>query len=341
MKDVTHCIRCNSSYEAMLKQCPKCGTPNYQYHRFSSSNNYYLESENEVDKILKALDNANRRRILKFLIHQGKKSRREIADELNVSLEAAVKHCDQLIDIGVISETGESNSERGGGYITKYYIVKEQLREVLRKIAKFLIPEQPEVIEVQQSVNRTLDKARDNIRKATDEAIKDIPHYTNIVKECQEQSLQAAGEITDNYIESQREIINSIQGAWKPYLGNTNGIYYYYPWFSPQRMADVYSTMASSFTDYMTSAARIGFNNVIANMEASKISMRQARDNAKLLSKIGINPAKAFGGILPGTILPEEGTIVSPTIVNVIPKAATDTNLSSEMTEILELATNT
>ena len=35
--------------------------------------------------------------------------------------------------------------------------------------------------------------------------------------------------ITDNYIESQKEIINSTQGAWRPYLGNTNtnGMYCY------------------------------------------------------------------------------------------------------------------
>jgi hypothetical protein len=34
-------------------------------------------------------------------------------------------------------------------------------------------------------------------------------------------------DITDNYIESQKEIIKSTQGAWKPYLGNTNGMYCY------------------------------------------------------------------------------------------------------------------
>src|SRR5690349_8699818 len=48
------------------------------------------------DNLLGALDNPNRRRILKFLL-QGEKSRREISDEINVSLEATTRHCDQLI----------------------------------------------------------------------------------------------------------------------------------------------------------------------------------------------------------------------------------------------------
>ena len=50
--------------------------------------------------------------------------------------------------------------------------------------------------------------------------------------------------------------------------------------------------MASCFTDYMTSAARIGFNNILENMELSKILLRQAGNNAKLLSKIGITLQK-------------------------------------------------
>ena len=33
----------------------------------------------------------------------------------------------------------------------------------------------------------------------------------------EEQSLQAVKEISEQYIESQKAIINSIQSAWKPY----------------------------------------------------------------------------------------------------------------------------
>ena len=39
-------------------------------------------------------------------------------------------------------------------------------------------------------------------------------------------------------------------------------------------------------------------------------------------------------------MLSKEGAVVPPTIVNVIPKAANDINLISEMMEILQLATN-
>ncbi len=50
----------------------------------------------------------------------------------------------------------------------------------------------------QQSVNRALEQARHNIRKSADEARSQIPRYTQVVNEYQEQAMQAAREIADN-----------------------------------------------------------------------------------------------------------------------------------------------
>src|SRR5918997_5098328 len=78
----------------------------------------------------------------------------------------------------------------------------------------------------QEIVNRVLDETRDNIRRATDEIRREIPHYTQTVNDYLEQTNQAAGEIADNYIESQREFINSFQSAWVPYIENAYGAYW-------------------------------------------------------------------------------------------------------------------
>ena len=53
------------------------------------------------------------------------------------------------------------------------------------------------------------------IRKP-EEARKDIPCSTHIVNEYQEETIQAAIQMADNYLESQREIINSVQSALVP-----------------------------------------------------------------------------------------------------------------------------
>ena len=59
-----------------------------------------------------------------------------------------------------------------------------------------------------------LEETRDNIRKSTDEARKDIPRFTQAASEYQEQTIEAAREmaareIADTLLESQKQILGS------------------------------------------------------------------------------------------------------------------------------------
>jgi hypothetical protein len=146
--------------------------------------------------------------------------------------------------------------------------------------------------EKQQVINRALDETKDNIRKATDEAKREIPRYTQTVNDYQEQTIQAAREIADNYIETQKEVINSLQSAWIPQLENTYGVYL--TAVSPRRLTEVYARMVSSFADNTIAVSRLANNVVFANMEAFRTSIQHAKDNVKELSRIGVNAAKTF-----------------------------------------------
>ena len=139
-------------------------------------------------------------------------------------------------------------------------------------------------------INRALNETKDNIRKTIDEARSQIPRYTQSVNDYQEQTIQAAREIADNYLESQKEIINSFQSAWSPYAENlfrTN-------WMSPRNVAELYANMVSSFANNMIAATRLTNNIIFTNMEVFKTSIQQAKDNTKELSRIGVNTAKTF-----------------------------------------------
>ena len=74
-----------------------------------------------------------------------------------------------------------------------------------------------------ESVNRSLDETKDNIKKSIDESKNQIPRINNIVNKPQEQSLQTAKEVSEEYIDSQKEIISSLQSAWKPYCEALTG----------------------------------------------------------------------------------------------------------------------
>jgi hypothetical protein len=147
--------------------------------------------------------------------------------------------------------------------------------------------------EQQYAVNRSLDETKDNIKKTTDQARKDIPRYTQAVGDYQEQTIQAAREIADNYIESQREIINSVQSAWLPQVEAANRAFIS-SWISPRRLADNYARVVSSFADNTIAATRVINNAIFANLEVFKTSVQNTRDNVKEWSRVGVNAAKSF-----------------------------------------------
>ncbi len=76
--------------------------------------------------------------------------------------------------------------------------------------------------DLSESINRSLDQTKDNINRSIDESRNQIPRYNNIVNSYQEQSLQTAKEISEEYIESQKAVINSLQSAWRPYSESFN-----------------------------------------------------------------------------------------------------------------------
>lgn len=144
-------------------------------------------------------------------------------------------------------------------------------------------------------VNRSLDETRDNIRRSIDESRSQIPRYTQAISDYQEQTIQAAREIADNYVESQKQIINSFQSVLTPYGENVNDITANWATlFSPRRVSEVYANIVSNFANNVITATRVTNNMIFGNMEAFKTSLQQAKDSAKEFSRIGVNVAKTF-----------------------------------------------
>jgi len=170
---------------------------------------------------------------------------------------------------------------------------KEQRRQEEVTSAERLHQAKVQQREQQQSINKALDETKDNIRRTTDEAKKDIPHYTQIVNEYQEESVQAARQMADNYLESQREIINSMQSALVPQIEAANRALTS-NWTSPRHVAEHYARLVSAFADNMIAVTKLVNNAMFANLEAFKRSVQTARDNVKEISRIGVSSTKTF-----------------------------------------------
>jgi hypothetical protein len=136
--------------------------------------------------------------------------------------------------------------------------------------------------EQQQAVNKVLDETIDNIKKTTNEARKEIPQYTQIVNDYQENTIQAIREITDNFVESQKDILaNSLQ-LWSDWT------------VAPRQIAENYGKMVTSFADNAVAVTRVINNTIFANIDSVNTSVKHTKENIKELSKIGANTVKAF-----------------------------------------------
>jgi catalase (peroxidase I) len=165
--------------------------------------------------------------------------------------------------------------------------------------------------EQQQSINKALDETKDNIRRTTDEARKDIPHYTQIVNEYQEETIQAARQMADNYLELQREIINSMQSALVPQIEAANRALTS-NWTSPRHVTEHYARLVTAFADNTIAVTKLVNNAMFANLEAFKTSVQTARDNVKEISRIGVSSAKTFEQVSRDTTANATTTTFSP-----------------------------
>jgi hypothetical protein len=147
--------------------------------------------------------------------------------------------------------------------------------------------------EQQEAINRTLDQTRNNIKRTVNEAQKDISNYAQQAINLQEKAFEITRDIADDYIESQKEIINSFNHSiWTPYIENvanrTSGLSGV---FSPSR-AEVYGNTFTNIVDNFVTATRLANKAIFANAELINTSLQQTRNNVREFSKIGVNAAK-------------------------------------------------
>jgi hypothetical protein len=143
-----------------------------------------------------------------------------------------------------------------------------------------------------KSVNRSLDETKQNINRSIEESRNQIPRFNEIVNSYQEQSLQTAKEISEEYIESQKAVINSLQSAWGPYSESFNNLATSY--VSPNSMTQAYTKFVSSFADNAVSTIRLTNNMIFSNLDSMKSTLQQTKDNSKYFSNLNVNAARTF-----------------------------------------------
>jgi hypothetical protein len=149
--------------------------------------------------------------------------------------------------------------------------------------------------EIREAIVDAFDEAKDNTERAVKEAKKEIPRYREAINNYQEKTLEATKQIAENYIDSQKEILNLFQqSAWISRLeGNEYGTFWLKNWIPTitKRMTETYANIVSGYLGSILAATRLANNMTSGNMEAYRASSQHANE----FSKIVANNVKTIG----------------------------------------------
>ena len=164
-----------------------------------------------------------------------------------------------------------------------------------------------------ESTIRSIDITKDNIRRSIEEARRETPKYSQAVTDFQNETADASVEIADNFLESQKEIINSMQTAWAPMAERIGQTANYWtttgmtPFFSPREMIDIYARTMGVMAEAYAASTRMATNMMFAGLEATRATTNYTRQNAKEASRITSNTSRTFAQTAKETVQVQDG----------------------------------
>ena len=137
-----------------------------------------------------------------------------------------------------------------------------------------------------ESLEQAFDESKKSINENIREARNQIPRYTETVNQVQEQTLQATKDIAENYLEYQKQTIDSFQSISTPYIYNVN-----YQFLNSQdyfrRIPEIYSQLVNNYAENTIAMSRIFNDMAFSNVELFKNVVDNTKKQSKHLAEIG------------------------------------------------------
>lgn len=145
----------------------------------------------------------------------------------------------------------------------------------------------------EKAIDKAIEETKDTAKKTLQEATRELPEYTAAFHDYQEQNINAIKDMTNTFLESQKEVAKSLQAASRPYAGNFATIMFW-PWGNPQTFTEAYVRAVSNFADSSVAAARLSNDMMLVAMESTRSAIEMARSNTRSLSGFYVESAHAI-----------------------------------------------
>ena len=128
-----------------------------------------------------------------------------------------------------------------------------------------------------QSVIEAPGESKKTIDRNTNETGKEIPRYSQAITNAQEQTGLATRDITRNYLELQKQTIDSFQSVFMPYFQNVNN----QVWNSQEffkSISEMYSRLVSNYTESAIAFGKMWNDIAFTNMGLFKNATNKATE---------------------------------------------------------------
>src|SRR4030095_16056480 len=125
-----------------------------------------------------------------------------------------------------------------------------------------------------------------------------VPQYTNVVKNYQEQALESTGKMVEEYIEAQKSVIDSVVSSSSAYFDNANRMFNY--WYSSRVPAEIWARAVSNVAENISAATRISNDILFGNIDAFGNAFERVQRQTVELSRINVNNAKTIANTTRG-----------------------------------------
>lgn len=147
----------------------------------------------------------------------------------------------------------------------------------------------------ERAIDKAIDETKDSAKKVLQEVSRDLPEVTATFHDYQEHNIKQIKDMTNTYLESQKEVAKSLQSAAAstPIAGNVF-MAMFFPWMHPQVFAENYVKAVTNFTDAAVSAARLSTDLLQVGMDSTRSSIDHAHANTEALSQYYIEAARTI-----------------------------------------------
>lgn len=146
----------------------------------------------------------------------------------------------------------------------------------------------------EKAIDRAIEETKDNAGRIIKEVGRDVPENTATFHDYQEQHLRAVRDMTNDFLDSQKDAAKSLQAAYRPMANNAFTTMMFWPVaaMNPQMWAENYVRAVTNLADVTVAAVRLQNDLTVQAIESTRVLTETARKNTKELGQIGVESAR-------------------------------------------------